>query len=183
MILGEGAGMLLLESLDSAKKRGAQIYGEIIGFGMSSDAGHITKPNGTGAVLAIKKALEDAGVDPSMIDYINAHGTGTMINDATETQAIKEVFGEHSKQLMVSSTKSLHGHILGGTSAVEAVITTLGLKNQICPPTANFLEKDPECDLDVVPNESRASSMNYAMSNAFAFGGLNAVLVFRRFED
>ena len=183
MILGEGGAMLVLESLDAAQKRGAKIYGEIIGFGMSSDAGHITKPNQEGAEAAMLMALKDAGISPDKIDYINAHGTGTLVNDAMETAAIKSVFKEHAKKLAVSSTKSLHGHVLGGTSAIEAVITALALKNQIYPPTANYEELDVECDLDVVPNASRHGKINYALSNSFAFGGLNAVLAFKKWDE
>ena len=153
MVLGEGGAMLVLESLESATKRGAKIYGEIVGFGMSSDAAHITKPNQLGAEAAMRMAMEDAEISPEKIDYINAHGTGTMVNDAMETSAVKTVFGDHSKNLALSATKSLHGHVLGGTSAIEAVATTLALKHQVFPPTANFEEQDEECDLDVVPNK------------------------------
>jgi nodulation protein E len=180
MVLGEGGAMLVLESLDAAIKRGARIYAEIIGFGMSSDAGHITMPNQSGAENAIRMALKDAGISPAIIDYINAHGTGTSANDSMETGAIKTIFKEHAPKLGVSSTKSLHGHALGGTSAMEAVITALALKHQVYPPTANFREPDPECDLDIIPNQSRAGKMEYALSNSFAFGGLNAVLAFKR---
>jgi len=182
MILGEGGAMLVLEPLENALKRNAKIYAEIIGFGNSSDASHITKPAQHGPELAMQLALDDAGISPDEIDYINAHGTGTFANDPMEIAGIKKVFGAQAKKLAVSSTKSLHGHILGGTGAVEAVITVLGLENQVFPPTANFLEPDPECDLDVVPNASRKGEMNYAMSNSFAFGGLNAVLVFKRWQ-
>jgi nodulation protein E len=183
MILGEGGAMMILESLESAQKRGATIYAELVGFGMSADASHITKPNGTGAETAMKKAMEDARINTTDIDYINAHGTGTAINDSMEVTAIKNVFGEHAHKLAVSSTKSLHGHILGGTSAIEAVITAYALHKQVYPPTANFIEKDPECDIDCVPNEARGAEMNYALSNSFAFGGLNAVLAFKRWND
>ena len=183
MILGEGGAMLVLESLESATNRSAKIYGEIIGFGMSSDASHITKPNQVGAEAAMRMALKDADITADKIDYINAHGTGTMVNDAMETAAIKTIFGEHAKKLAVSSTKSLHGHVLGGTSAIEAVITSLALKHQLLPPTANFEEPDPECDLDIVPNEARRGKIDYAMSNSFAFGGLNAVLVFKKADQ
>jgi nodulation protein E len=182
MILGEGGGTLVLESLESAQKRGAKIYGEIIGFGMSADASHITKPSQIGAERAMKMALKDGGVSADKIDYINAHGTGTVANDSMETAAIRTVFGSHAENLAVSSTKSMHGHALGGVSSLEAVATVLGIHHGIIPPTANYTEFDPECDLDVVPNESREKRIDYAMSNAFAFGGLNAVLVFKRFE-
>jgi nodulation protein E len=182
MILGEGGGTLVLESLESAQKRGAKIYGEIIGFGMSADASHITKPSQIGAERAMKMALKDGGVSADKIDYINAHGTGTVANDSMETAAIRTVFGSHAENLAVSSTKSMHGHALGGVSSLEAVATVLGIYHGIIPPTANFTEFDPECDLDVVPNGAREEQIDYAMSNAFAFGGLNAVLVFKRFE-
>ncbi len=183
MILGEGGAMLVLESLELATKRGARIYGEIVGFGMTSDASHITKPNQVGAEAAMAMALEDAGISVDKIDYINAHGTGTMINDAMETSAIKTIFGEHANKLAVSSTKSMHGHVLGGTSAIEAVATTLALKHQLFPPTANYDEQDPECDLDVVPNEARNGKIGYALSNSFAFGGLNAVIAFKKWDE
>lgn len=183
MILGEGGAILILETLESALQRGAEIYAEIIGFGMSSDAGHITKPEQKGPEKAMRMALNDANITPDKIDYINAHGTGTLANDSLETAAIKGVFGNHAKKIAVSSTKSLHGHVLGGTSAIEAVITVSALKNQIYPPTANYTVPDPECDLDVVPNQSRNGEMNYAMSNSFAFGGLNAVLVFKKWDN
>ena len=181
MILGEGGAMLVLELLESAVARKAKIYAEIVGFGMSSDASHITKPDQKGPEKAMKMAIKDAGIEAFEINYINAHGTGTTVNDSLEVAAIKSVFGDHASQLAISSTKSLHGHILGGTSAVEAVITTLALKNQVFPPTANYTTADPLCDLDVVPNASRKGEINYAMSNSFAFGGLNAVLVFKRY--
>ncbi len=182
MTLGEGGATLVLESLESAQKRGAKIYGEIIGFGMSADASHITKPSQEGAERAMELALKDAEVSSDKIDYINAHGTGTLANDSMETAAIHTVFGSHANNLAVSSTKSMHGHALGGTSALEAIATILGTQNGILPPTANYQEKDEACDLDVVPNEAREKRIDYAMSNAFAFGGLNAVLIFRKFE-
>ena len=182
MILGEGGAMLVLESLESAEKRGAEILAEIVGFGMSSDASHITKPAQSGAERAMKLALADGEVAPEQVEYINAHGTGTQANDPMETAAIRGVFGSHADRLAVSSTKSLHGHALGGTSAIEAAATVLAIKNRVLPPTANFTEPDPQCDLDIVPNAARAQSINYAVSNAFAFGGLNAVLVFRRWK-
>jgi nodulation protein E len=183
LVLGEGAAMLVLEPLESALRRNARIHAEIVGFGMSSDAAHITKPEQKGPEAAMQLALDDAGIQPGQIDYINAHGTGTFANDPMEVAAIRTVFGEHAGKLPVSSTKSLHGHILGGTSAVEAVATIMALKEQVIPPTGNFLEADPQCDLDVVPNASRSGKIDYAMSNAFAFGGLNAVLVFKKWED
>ena len=183
MILGEGAAMIVLETLESAQKRQAKIYGEIIGFGMSSDASHITKPNQTGAEAAMQMALNDAGISPVKIDYINAHGTGTTVNDVMETAAIKRVFSDRAMKLAISATKSLHGHVLGGTSAIEAVVTALALHHQVLPPTANYNEPDPECDLDIVPNQSRRAIIEYALSNSFAFGGLNAVLAFKRWNE
>lgn len=182
MILGEGGAMLVLETLELAEKRGVEIYGEIIGFGMSADASHITKPEQAGAERAMKLALADAEIAPEAIDYINAHGTGTLANDPMEAAAIHGVYGSHADKLAVSSTKSMHGHALGGTSAIEAVATALAVKNGVLPPTANFIEADPECNLDVVPNAAREKKIDCAMSNAFAFGGLNAVLVFRRWN-
>lgn len=182
MILGEGGGMLVLESLDTAQKRGATILAEIIGFGMTSDASHITKPDQKGAERAMKLALEDGGISPDNIDYINAHGTGTLVNDSMEVAAVKTVFGNHASSLAMSGTKSLHGHALGATSSLEAVATIKALQHGILPPTANFDEKDESCDIDVVPNASREKDIRYALSNAFAFGGLNAVLAFKKWE-
>ncbi len=178
LILGEGAAMLLLEPLEAAEARNAKIYAEIVGFGMSSDAHHVTQPTVEGPVRAMRAALRDAGVPPERVGYINAHGTGTPGNDPTETRAIREVFGAHADRLAVSSTKSLHGHALGAAGALEAVATVLALREGIIPPTANFTAPDPECDLDVVPNRARQASVECALSNSFAFGGLNAVLVF-----
>lgn len=183
MILGEGAGMLMMESLESAQQRGATILAEIIGFGMTSDASHITKPDQQGAEQAMRMALRDAHIKPEQIGYINAHGTGTLVNDSMEVAAIKNVFGEHANQLSISSTKSLHGHALGATSSLEAVATIMALKEGILPPTANFEEKDEACDIDIVPNVARKKDIQYALSNAFAFGGLNAVLAFKKWED
>jgi nodulation protein E len=153
-----------------------------VGFGMSSDASHITKPDRLGAERAMAMALQDGSIPASEVDYINAHGTGTHVNDSMETAAIKGVFGAHAGELSVSSTKSLHGHVLGGTSAIEAVATVLAVREGVLPPTANFEEPDPECDLDVVPNASREKKIRFALSNSFAFGGLNAVLAFRRWD-
>jgi len=180
LILGEGAAMLVLEPLESARARGAQVWGEVAGFGMSSDAHHLTQPLAEGAALAMRNALGDAGIAAEAVGYINAHGTGTQANDATETQAIRAVFGTHSDRLLISSTKSMHGHALGAAGALEAAATLAALRGGLIPPTANFLEPDPHCDLDVVPNHSRLAEIEYALSNSFAFGGLNAVLVFRR---
>ncbi len=179
MILGEGAGMLILEPLDAARARGAHIYAELAGAGMSSDAYHITQPTSAGPARAIREALRDAGLQPEQIGYINAHGTGTLGNDVTETRAIREVFGASAEKLLVSSTKSMHGHALGAAGAIEAVATLLAMKHGILPPTANFNERDPECDLDYVPNTARAARVEAALSNSFAFGGLNAVVAFR----
>jgi nodulation protein E len=180
IILGEGGAMLVLESADLAVSRGARIHGEIVGFGMSSDAHHLTQPKAEGAAQAMKAALEDAGLQPEAIGYINAHGTGTQANDSSETRAIRLVFGQHAGKLAVSSTKSMHGHTLGAAGALEAVATVLSLRNNLLPPTANFIEPDPECDLDFIPNRSRESLCEHALSNSFGFGGLNAVLAFRK---
>ncbi len=180
MILGEGGGILILEPWDTARARGAEICGEIVGFGMSADAHHITSPSAEGAGRAIRAALTDAGLQPEAIGYINAHGTGTPANDSTETTVIRNVFGAHADRLAVSSTKSMHGHALGAAGALEAVATILGLQNGILPPTVNYTEPDPACDLDVIPNIPRPASCEFALSNSFAFGGLNAVLAFRR---
>jgi nodulation protein E len=180
LILGEGAAMLVLEPLDAARARGASVIGEIVGFGMSSDAFHITQPSGDGAARAMRAALADAGIDhPDRIGYINAHGTATVANDATETTAIRKVFLAHTDRLLVSSTKSMHGHTLGAAGAIEAAATLLALQHGILPPTANFTESDPACDLDVIPNAARPAVVEFALSNSFAFGGLNAVLAFR----
>jgi len=179
LILGEGAAMLVLESLEHAHARGANILGEIVGFGMSSDAGHITKPSAEGAAMAMTSALRDAQVVPEQVGYINAHGTGTSLNDSTETAAIKLAFGAQARNVAVGSTKSMHGHALGAAGALEAVATVMALKNGLLPPTANYNEPDPECDLDFIANQARERKVEYAISNSFAFGGLNAVLVFR----
>jgi len=180
LILGEGAAMLVLEPLENAQARGARIWGEIAGFGMSSDAHHPTQPLAEGAARAMRAALQDAGIEPAAIGYINAHGTGTQANDVTEAQAIREVFGAHADRLAVSSTKSVHGHTLGAAGALEAAATLMALDQGLIPPTVNFTESDPACELDVVPNEARAAHIEWALSNSFAFGGLNAVLAFRR---
>lgn len=182
LILGEGAAMLVLEPLDTARARGVPIMGEIVGFGMSSDAFHITQPSPDGAARAMRAALSDAGLVPNDIGYINAHGTATLANDMAETVAIRKVFGAHADRLAVSSTKSMHGHTLGAAGAIEAAATVLALHHAILPPTANFTEPDPACDLDVIPNTARPSAVEFALSNSFAFGGLNAVLAFRRAE-
>lgn len=183
MVLGEGGAMLVLEPLEAAQARGAHIYAELIGFGMSADAYHITQPVVEGPVRAMKAALKDADLQPELIGYINAHGTGTQANDLTETAAINSLFSSHADRILVSSTKSMHGHALGAAGALEAVATTLALRHAILPPTANFTEPDPQCMLDIIPNQARHTQIEYALSNSFAFGGLNSVLAFRRWED
>jgi nodulation protein E len=180
MILGEGGAMLVLEPLEAAVARGARIHAEIVGFGMSSDACHITQPSSDGAARAMRVALRDAGLRPEQIGYINAHGTGTAANDKSEAAAIRAVFGAHADSLPVSSTKSMHGHLLGAAAALECLATVLALRDGELPPTANFNEYDPECDLDVIPNQAREAQVEWALSNSFAFGGLNAVLALRR---
>lgn len=182
MVIGEGSGVLVLEELGRARARGAEIYAEISGFGMTSDAAHMTQPTVEGPARAIRAALEEAQLSPEAVDYVNAHGTGTRLNDPTETAVVKEVFGERARRLPVSSTKSMHGHAMGATGAIELVATVLALKNGVLPPTANFTTPDPECDLDVVPNQARPAPVRVAISNSFAFGGLNAVLLVRRFD-
>jgi nodulation protein E len=177
--LGEGAGVLVLESEEHAEQRGAHIYAELAGYGMSSDAGHITRPDVDGISRAMQNALQSAGITASDIDYINAHGTGTQSNDLAETQAIHQVFGEHAKNLAVSSTKSMHGHALGASSAIELVATALSMKHNIVPPTVNFTQADENCDLDYVPNIPRQKNIRFAMSNSFAFGGLNVAIVLK----
>jgi len=182
MILGEGGAMLILEPLEAAQARGARIYAEICGMGMTSDAHHLTQPTVDGPARAMKGALREAGMKPEEVGYINAHGTGTAGNDPVETKAIREVFGAHADKLAVSSTKSMHGHALGAAGALEAIATVLALHHGILPPTANFTEPDPECDLDYIPNRARAVQVQAALSNSFAFGGLNAVVAFRAFK-
>jgi nodulation protein E len=180
MVLGEGAAMLVLEALDHALARGAKPLAEIAGFGMSSDAHHITQPSAEGAARAVRMALKDAGIAPDQIGYINAHGTGTTVNDTTETSALHLAFGEHAKRLAVSSTKAMHGHTLGAAGAIESAAAILSLASGVLPPTIHFNEHDPECDLDYIPNCPRRADIEYALSNSFAFGGLNAVLALRR---
>jgi nodulation protein E len=180
MILGEGAAMLVLEPLEAALARGATVHAELVGFGMSADACHITQPSADGAAKAMRAALRDAGVAPEAIGYVNAHGTGTLANDATETAALHAVFGAHAGKLAVSSTKSMHGHALGAAAALECVATALALRDGVLPPTANYNVPDPQCDLDVIPNHARQAQVEFAISNSFAFGGLNAVLALRR---
>ncbi len=183
MILGEGGAMLVLEPLEKALARGARIYAEIAGFGMSADAGHITQPSAEGAARAIRAALRDGRIAPEQVGYINAHGTATQLNDVMETAAIRAVFGPHAETLAISSTKSMHGHALGAAGAIEAVAAILALRNGVLPPTAGYREADPDCDLDVIPNHARKQEAEFAVSNSFAFGGLNAVLAFRKFAS
>jgi len=182
MVIGEGAGMIFLEELEHAKQRGAKIYAELAGSGMSSDAGHITQPSIDGPARAVRMALDEAQVNPEEVDYVNAHGTGTRLNDVTETQVLKEVFKDHARHLAISSTKSMHGHVMGATGAVEMLATIQAIDRGVIPPTANYTQPDPECDLDYVPNQAREQPVRVAISNSFAFGGLNAVLLVRRFE-
>ena len=179
MILGEGAAMFVLEPLEAARARGAAVHAEIVGFGMSADANHITQPSAEGAARAMRAALRDAAIAPEQIGYVNAHGTATPANDVTEAAAIRAVFGAHTDRLAVSSTKSMHGHALGASAALECLATALALRDGVLPPTANFTELDPECDLDVIPNQARPAEVEYALSKSFAFGGLNAVLALR----
>ena len=180
MILGEGAAMLVLEPRDAALARGARIHAEIVGFGMSADASHITQPSREGAARAMRAVLRDAALAPEQVGYINAHGTATPANDPTETAAIRAVFGAQAEKLAVSSTKSMHGHALGAAAAMECLAAVLALRDGVLPPTANYNVFDPDCDLDVIPNQARAAQVEYAISNSFAFGGLNAVLALRK---
>ena len=184
-VMGEGAGMLVLEELEHAQKRNAKIYAEIIGYGATSDAYHITSPcpNGEGGAKAMKRAIEDAKIKPEDIDYINAHGTSTHLNDSTETMAIKTALGEASKKVMISSSKSNIGHLLGAAGAVEAIICTKAIEQGIVPPTINYIEKDEECDLDIVPNEPRKKDIKITMSNSLGFGGHNACIILKKWEE
>lgn len=184
-IIGEGSGILILEELEHAKARGAKIYAELVGYGMSGDAFHVTMPDetGSGAIRVMQKALKDAEISPEQVGYINAHGTSTPYNDKFETLAIKQTFGEHAYKLAVSSTKSMTGHALGAAGGIEAVISVLSLYNETLPPTTNYEHPDPDCDLDYVPNEARKAKVEYALSNSFGFGGTNACLIFKRYED
>ena len=181
-VMGEGAGIVILEEYEAAKKRGARIYGEIAGYGLTGDAYHLTAPapGGEGAARCMKMALDTAGVNPEEVDYINAHGTSTPFNDLYETLAIKSVFGDHAKELMVSSTKGMTGHLLGAAGGVEAIYSLLAITNGVVPPTINYVEPDPECDLDYVPNEARKADVNIVLSNSLGFGGTNATLLFRK---
>jgi 3-oxoacyl-[acyl-carrier-protein] synthase II len=183
-IIGEGSGVVILEELERAQSRGANIYCELVGYGMSADAHHMTAPaeDGAGAVRVMENAIKDAGISPSAIQYVNAHGTSTPYNDKTETFAIKKCFGEHAQTLSISSTKSMTGHLLGAAGGLEAGISALAIRHQVVPPTINQEVSDPDCDLDYVPNEKRTLSIEYALSNSFGFGGTNACLVFKRYD-
>jgi 3-oxoacyl-[acyl-carrier-protein] synthase II len=182
-IVSEGAGILILEDLEFALNRGARIYAEIVGYGYTADAYHITAPppDGEGAARCMRMAIRDAGLKPEEIDHINAHGTSTPLNDATETQAVKAVFGEHAKKIPISATKSMTGHLLGAAGSTEAIFTILSLREGVLPPTINYEEPDPECDLDYIPNVARRTPIQVAMSNAFGFGGTNATLIFKKY--
>ncbi|MHB1226816.1 MAG: beta-ketoacyl-ACP synthase II [Desulfurivibrionaceae bacterium] len=183
-IISEGAGVLILEELEHAKSRGATIYAEVAGYGLSGDGYHMAAPpeDGNGAIRCMKMALKDAGMKPEDVDYINAHGTSTPLNDVVETRAIKTAFGDQAYKLAISSTKSMTGHMLGGAGGIEAVFTALSIKHQIAPPTMNLENPDPECDLDYVPNQARTMKIRAAMSNSFGFGGTNAVLIMKQYE-
>lgn len=182
LVLGEGAAILVLESLSSARSRGAHIYAELLGFGTSSDATDFVRPQVDGLVRALASAVRDSGINPEDVDYINAHGTGTKVNDATEATALRRFFGSHTEQLAVSSTKSMHGHALGAAGALELVASVMTVREDIVPPTAGYLTADPEIDLDIVANVARKQRVDVALSNSFAFGGLNAVLALRKYE-
>ncbi len=183
-VIGEGAGVLILEELERARRRNVPIYAELVGYGMSADAHHMTAPaeDGNGAVRVMQLALDQAAVEPSAVDYVNAHGTSTPYNDRLETLAIKKCFGDHAEKLAISSTKSMTGHLLGAAGGLEAGVTAMVLRDQVIPPTINLDNPDPECDLDYVPNERRQASVTHALSNSFGFGGTNASLLFKRYE-
>ena len=183
-VLSDGAGAVVLEELEFAKKRGARIYAELIGFGMSGDAWHMTAPSedGDGAVRCMESALKNAGINPEQVDYINAHGTSTPAGDVVESMAVKRVFTDHAYNLAVSSTKSMTGHMLGAAGGVEAIFSILAIRDQVVPPTINLQNPDPECDLDYVPNVARQTKIDIALSNSFGFGGTNGTLIFRRLD-
>ena len=181
-VIGEGAGILVLEELEHAKARGAKIYAEVVGYAMTSDAFHITMPDMDGPRRVMLKTVKDAGITPDQVDYINVHGTSTPAGDVNETKAIKAAFGDHAYKLALSSTKSMTGHLLGGAGGLEAGITALAVHNQILPPTINYETPDAECDLDCIPNQARPSQVTYALSNSFGFGGTNAALLFKRYQ-
>jgi len=184
-VVGEGAGVLILEEMESAWARGASVLAELVGYGMSADAFHVTAPpdNGDGAFRVMRNALKDAGIEPAQVDYINAHGTSTDVGDRAETVAIKRAFGEHAYQVAVSSTKSMTGHLLGGAGGIEAGIAVLAIRDQVAPPTINYETPDPDCDLDYVPNQARPMKIEYALSNSFGFGGTNGCLIFKRYRE
>jgi 3-oxoacyl-[acyl-carrier-protein] synthase II len=184
-VMGEGSGIIILEELEFARRRGASIYAELVGYGMSADAYHITAPSddGDGGVRVMQAALTHAGIAPAQVDYINAHGTSTPYNDKLETLAIKRLFGDHARTVAISSTKSMTGHLLGAAGGLEAGITVLAIRHQLIPPTINYDTPDPECDLDYVPNAKRARKIEYALSNSFGFGGTNGALLFKRFDE
>ena len=181
-VIGEGAGILVLEELEHAKARGARIYAEVVGYAMTSDAFHITMPDMDGPRRVMLKTIKDAGIAPNQVDYINVHGTSTPVGDVNETNALKAAFGEHAYKLAASSTKSMTGHLLGGAGGLEAGITTLAVHNQMLPPTINYETSDPDCDLDYIPNHARPAKVTYALSNSFGFGGTNAALLFKKYE-
>ena len=183
-VIGEGAGIMILEELEFARRRGARIYAELVGYGMTADAFHLTMPDetGSGARRVMQKTLKDAGIQPEQVGYINAHGTSTPYNDKFETLAIKKTFGDHAYKLAVSSTKSMTGHLLGAAGGIEGVFSVLSIHRKMLPPTINYVNPDPDCDLDYVPNEPRAADVEYALSNSFGFGGTNAALLFKRYE-
>ncbi len=184
-VIGEGAGIMILEELESAKRRGARIYAEIVGYGMTADAFHLTMPDetGSGARRVMQRTLQDAGIRPEQVGYVNAHGTSTPYNDKFETLAIKKTFGDHAYKLAVSSTKSMTGHLLGAAGGIEGVFSVLALKRKILPPTINYVNPDPYCDLDYIPNHPREAEVEYALSNSFGFGGTNAALLFKQYQE
>lgn len=182
-VMGEGAGVLVLEELEHAKARGAKIYAEVVGYGLSGDAYHITTPSTDGPARCMRMALKHAGLNPEDIDYLNAHGTSTPVGDVNEVKAIKAVFGEHAKKLVVNSTKSMTGHLLGGAGGVESVFTVMAVANQVSPPTINVFNQDPECDIDVCANEARPMTIRAAMKNSFGFGGTNSTVIYKRFDE
>ncbi len=182
-VIGEGAGIVILEELEHAKARGAKIYAEVIGYAMTGDAFHITNPDMDGPKRVMLKAIKDSGLEPTVVDYVNVHGTSTPVGDINETNALKAAFGEHAYKLAASSTKSMTGHLLGGAGGLEAGITALTVHHQIIPPTINYETPDPDCDLDYVPNVARATKVDYALSNSFGFGGTNAALMLKRYQD
>ena len=184
-VIGEGAGIMILEELEMAKRRGARIYAELVGYGMTADAFHLTMPDetGSGAIRVMQKTIRDAGIQPEQVGYINAHGTSTPYNDKFETLAIRQTFGAHAYKLAVSSTKSMTGHLLGAAGGIEGVFSVLSLHRKVLPPTINYVNPDPDCDLDYVPNQPREAEVEYALSNSFGFGGTNAALLFKRYEE